>query len=182
MQKKKTDAKNVIWLGVVSLLTDISSEMLFPIIPLFLTIVLKANMAVIGFIEGIAEGLSAFLKLVAGIVSDRFKHKKLLTIIGYSSSALAKPFLALATIWPHVLIVRILDRIGKGIRTTPRDALIAASVKDSERGKYFGLHRTMDSIGAVIGVLIVTALLLGNIKFGTDGGEFSIVNVSDDAL
>ncbi|MBI5002386.1 MFS transporter [Candidatus Woesearchaeota archaeon] len=163
MQKKKTDAKNVIWLGIVSLLTDISSEMLFPIIPpiipLFLTVVLKANMAIIGFIEGIAEGLSAFLKLIAGIVSDRFKHKKLLTIIGYSSSALSKPFLALATIWPHVLIVRILDRIGKGIRTTPRDALIAASVKDSERGKYFGLHRTMDSVGAVVGVLIVTALL-----------------------
>ncbi|MEK6921330.1 MAG: MFS transporter [Nanoarchaeota archaeon] len=159
MQKKKTDAKNVIWLGIVSLLTDISSEMLFPIIPLFLTIVLKANMAVIGFIEGVAEGLSAFLKLIAGIVADRWKNKKLLTIIGYGSSALSKPFLALATIWPHVLIVRVLDRIGKGIRTTPRDALIAASVKDSERGKYFGLHRTMDSIGAVIGVLIVTALL-----------------------
>ena len=81
MQKKKTDAKNVLWLGIVSLLTDISSEMLFPIIPLFLTVVLKANMAVVGFIEGIAEGLSAFLKLIAGIVSDRFKHKKLLTII-----------------------------------------------------------------------------------------------------
>lgn len=159
MAKKKSDAKNVIWLGVVSLLTDISSEMLFPIIPLFLTIVLKANMAIIGFIEGVAEGLSAFLKLIAGIVADRWKHKKLLTIIGYGSSALSKPFLALATIWPHVLIVRVLDRIGKGIRTTPRDALIAASVKDSERGKYFGLHRTMDSIGAVIGVLIVTALL-----------------------
>ncbi len=158
-KKQKSDAKNVIWLGIVSLLTDISSEMLFPIIPLFLTIVLKANMAVIGFIEGIAEALSAFLKLVAGIIADRWKNKKLLTIIGYGSSAIAKPFLALATLWQHVLIVRVLDRIGKGIRTTPRDALIAASVKDSERGKYFGLHRTMDSIGAVIGVLLVTALL-----------------------
>lgn len=158
-QKKKSDAKNVIWLGIVSLLTDISSEMLFPIIPIFLTTVLKANMAVIGFIEGIAEATAAFLKLVSGILADRWKNNKLLTIIGYGSSALAKPFLALATIWQHVLIVRIIDRVGKGIRTTPRDALIAASVKDSERGKYFGLHRTMDSVGAVIGVLLVTALL-----------------------
>lgn len=157
--KKKSDSKNVIWLGIVSLLTDVSSEMIFPIIPLFLSIVLKANMTIIGLIEGIAEATSAFLKLIAGIAADRWKNKKLLTIIGYGSSTIAKPFLALATAWQHVLIVRVVDRIGKGIRTTPRDALIAASVKDTERGKYFGLHRTMDSIGAIIGVVLVTALL-----------------------
>jgi len=170
MQKK--NALNVIWLGLVSLLTDVSSEMLFPIIPLFLTIILKANMAVVGFIEGVAEGTAAILKFISGILSDRFKNKKILTIIGYSSSAIVKPFLALATLWQHVLIVRVLDRIGKGIRTSPRDALIAASVKDSERGKYFGLHRTMDSIGAVIGVLLVTALLF---YLGESEASFRIV-------
>lgn len=156
---KKQNTKNVLWLGLVSLLTDISSEMIFPILPLFLTLVLKANMAVVGFIEGLAEGTAAILKLIAGILSDRFRSKKLLTIIGYGSSAISKPFLALAMIWQQVLIVRVLDRIGKGIRTSPRDALIAASVTEKERGKYFGLHRTMDTIGAVIGVVIVTALL-----------------------
>ncbi|MBI5072409.1 MFS transporter, partial [Candidatus Woesearchaeota archaeon] len=159
-QKKKSDVKNVVWLGVVSLLTDISSEMLFPIIPIFLTTVLKANMAVVGFIEGIAEATSAFLKLIAGIAADRWKNNKLLTIVGYGSSTVAKPFLAIATIWQHVLAVRIIDRIGKGIRTTPRDALLAGSVSEKERGKYFGLHRTMDTIGAVCGVLITTGLLL----------------------
>lgn len=157
--KQKSDVKNVIWLGIVSLLTDISSEMLFPIIPIFLTTVLKANMAVVGFIEGIAEATSAFLKLIAGIAADRWKNNKLLTIIGYGSSTIAKPFLALATMWQHVLAVRVIDRIGKGIRTTPRDALLAGSVKETERGKYFGLHRTMDTVGAVCGVLITTGLL-----------------------
>ena len=171
-QKKKSDVKNVVGLGLVSLLTDISSEMLFPIIPIFLTTILHANMAVIGFIEGVAEALSAFLKLIAGIAADRWKNNKLLTILGYGSSTIAKPFLALATIWQHVLAVRVIDRIGKGIRTTPRDALLAASVKDTERGKYFGLHRTMDTIGAVCGVLITTILL-----YFWGSGEASFRNI-----
>lgn len=162
-EKSKTTAKNysanVIWLGIVSLLTDVSSEMIFPILPLFLSAVLKANMAVIGFIEGLAEGTAAVLKFVSGILADRFKNKKVLTILGYGASALSKPFLAFATVWQHVLIVRVLDRIGKGIRTTPRDALIAVSVQKKERGKYFGLHRALDSVGAVIGVLFVTFFL-----------------------
>lgn len=156
---RATNPANVIWLGIVSLLTDISSEMIFPVMPLFLSLVLKANMAVIGFIEGIAEGTSALLKFISGIMVDRFKNKKSLTVIGYALSAFSKPFLALASIWQHVLIVRVLDRFGKGVRTTPRDALIMASVSKKERGKYFGLHRTLDSIGAVIGVALATLLL-----------------------
>ncbi|HIH43324.1 TPA: MFS transporter [Candidatus Woesearchaeota archaeon] len=158
-KNKSTNPANVIWLGIVSLLTDISSEMIFPVMPLFLSLVLKANMAVIGFIEGLAEGTSAVLKFISGIMVDRFENKKSLTIIGYALSAFSKPFLAVASIWPHVLIVRVLDRFGKGIRTTPRDALIMASVNKKERGKYFGLHRTLDSIGAVIGVALATILL-----------------------
>lgn len=133
--------------------------MIFPVIPLFLSLVLKANMAVIGFIEGLAEGTSAILKFISGIIVDRSENKKSLTIIGYALSAFSKPFLAVASFWQHVLIVRVLDRFGKGIRTTPRDALIMASVNKKERGRYFGLHRTLDSIGAVIGVALATILL-----------------------
>jgi MFS family permease len=158
-QTKKQNPVNVIWLGIVSMLTDVSSEMLFPIIPLFLTTILKANMAVVGLIEGLAEGTAAILKFISGIVSDRFKNKKTLTIAGYGISTFAKPIMAIATVWPHVLIMRVLDRVGKGIRTSPRDALIAASVKKQDRGKYFGIHRTMDTLGAVVGVFIVTILL-----------------------
>ncbi|MBS3157856.1 MFS transporter [Candidatus Woesearchaeota archaeon] len=157
--KDSSNPTNVIWLGIVSLLTDISSEMIFPVMPLFLSLVLKANMAVIGFIEGLAEGTSAVLKFISGIMVDRFENKKSLTLIGYALSAFSKPFLAVASIWPHVLIVRVLDRFGKGVRTTPRDALIMASVNKKERGRYFGLHRTLDSIGAIIGVALATILL-----------------------
>ncbi len=158
-KRNKTNPANVIWLGIVSLLTDVSSEMIFPIMPLFLSLVLKANMAVIGFIEGFAEGTSAILKFISGIIVDKFENKKSLTTIGYALSAFSKPFLTIASMWQHVLIVRILDRFGKGIRTTPRDALIMASVNKKERGKYFGLHRTLDSIGAVIGIALATILL-----------------------
>ena len=158
-KKSARNPANVIWLGIVSLLTDVSSEMIFPVMPLFLSLVLKANMAIIGFIEGIAEGTAAILKFVSGIIADKFEHKKFLTAIGYGVSAFSKPFLAVAFLWQHVLIVRVLDRFGKGVRTTPRDALIMASVDKKERGKYFGLHRTLDSIGAVIGVGLATALL-----------------------
>src|SRR3989338_5309432 len=111
--KDSSNPTNVIWLGIVSLLTDISSEMIFPVMPLFLSLVLKANMAVIGFIEGLAEGTSAVLKFISGIMVDKFENKKSLTLIGYALSAFSKPFLAIASIWQHVLIVRVLDRSEK---------------------------------------------------------------------
>src|SRR3989344_7964882 len=146
----KDTKKNVWYLGLVSFFTDVSSEMIFPILPLFLTTVLKANMAVVGLIEGIAESTSSLLKLFSGIIADKFGKKKPLIILGYSLSAITKPLLAIATSWTHVLGVRVADRIGKGIRTAPRDALIAASVNEKDRGKSFGLHRTMDASGAVL--------------------------------
>lgn len=152
-------ARNVWYMGLASFFTDISSEMIFPILPLFLTTVLKANMAVIRLIEGIAESASALLKLISGWISDKFGKKKPLVITGYSFSAITKPLLALATHWTHVLAVRFLDRVGKGIRTAPRDALIAASVKKNERGKSFGLHRALDTSGAIIGTLIAFFIL-----------------------
>lgn len=151
--------KNVFRLGLTSFFTDVSSEMIFPILPIFLTSVLNANMAIIGVIEGIAESVAAFLKLLSGWFSDKLGKKKSLVISGYSLSTITKPLLALATHWTHVLGVRVFDRIGKGIRTAPRDALIAASTEDGSRGRSFGLHRAMDTSGAIIGTLITFFLL-----------------------
>ena len=156
---KTDDKKNVMKLGWVSFFTDVSSEMIFPILPLFLTTVLKANMAVVGLIEGIAESTAAILKLFSGLLSDRIKKRKLLVFIGYGLSTFTKPLLAVATTWTHVLGVRFFDRVGKGVRTSPRDALIAASVTEKERGKYFGIHRALDTSGAIVGTLIAALLL-----------------------
>lgn len=155
MNKKK----NVWYMGLTSFFTDVSSEMIFPILPLFLTTVLKANMAVIGLIEGVAESAAALLKLISGWISDKFGKKKPLVIAGYGLSTVTKPILAIATSWVHVLGVRVADRIGKGIRTAPRDALIAASVKEKDRGKSFGLHRALDTSGAIAGTLISFLIL-----------------------
>lgn len=126
--------KNVFRLGLTSFFTDMSSEMIFPVLPIFLTTVLGANMAVIGLIEGVAESAATILKLFSGWFSDKFGKKKPLIIAGYSFSAVTKPLLALSTHWGHVLAVRLADRVGKGLRTAPRDALITASVDKSERG------------------------------------------------
>ena len=156
---KKDSSKNVFWLGLTSFFTDVSSEMIFPILPLFLTTVLNAPVAIIGVIEGIAESASSLLKLVSGWLSDKLGKKKALVIGGYSLSTITKPLLAIATSWTHVLGVRFFDRVGKGIRTAPRDALIAASTEEKKRGKGFGLHRTMDTLGAVVGTLIAFYIL-----------------------
>lgn len=136
-----------------------SSEMIFPVLPIFLTSVLGANMAVVGLIEGLAESASTILKLFSGWFSDRFGKRKSLIVAGYSFSAFTKPLLALTTHWWQVLAVRIADRVGKGIRTAPRDALIAASVPPNIRGAKFGLHRAMDTAGAVVGTLFAFLIL-----------------------
>lgn len=151
--------KNVFRLGLTSFFTDMSSEMIFPVLPIFLTTVLGANMAVIGLIEGVAESAATILKLFSGWFSDKFGKKKPLIIAGYSFSAVTKPLLALSTHWGHVLAVRLADRVGKGLRTAPRDALITASVDKSERGAKFGLHRAMDTAGAIVGTLIAFFVL-----------------------
>jgi len=151
--------KNVWWMGIVSMLTDISSEMILPILPLFLNTVLAANRAVIGLIEGIAESTASILKLFSGWLSDRVQKRKMLVVIGYGLSAVTKPLLALATAWQHVLVVRFSDRVGKGIRTSPRDALIAESSSKKARGRAFGLHRFLDNFGAVLGSLLAAYLL-----------------------
>ena len=151
--------RNVIILGFVSLFTDISSEMLYPIVPLFLTTVLHAPMSVVGLIEGIAESTASLLKIVSGWWSDRTRRRQPFVVWGYSLAAVSKPLMALATTWHLVLVSRLIDRFGKGIRTSPRDAMIAASCDPRARGKAFGLHRAMDTIGAFLGPILAVVLL-----------------------
>ncbi len=151
--------RNVIALGAVSLLTDVSSDMIMPLLPIFITAVLGAGPAAFGVIEGIAEATASILKLFSGAWSDRVARKKPLVLWGYGIAAIARPLSAFATSWLHVLLIRFADRTGKGIRTSPRDALIAASVGPRDRGKAFGLHRAMDNLGGAIGPALAFLLL-----------------------
>jgi len=151
-------SRNVIALGFVSLLTDASTEIVYPFLPFFL-IALGAGATFIGLIEGIAETTASLLKLVAGHVSDRMRARKKLIVFGYGLSGLTRPMMAIAFGPMHVLFVRFLDRVGKGFRGAPRDALIADATDPAIRGKAFGFHRAMDHMGAVIGPLIAFALL-----------------------
>jgi len=146
--------KNIILLGLVSLFTDISSEMIYPLVPLYLTAVLGASPAALGIIEGIAESLASLLKIGSGRMADRLDWRKPLAIAGYGLSGVAKVLFAVATSWTGILWARVGDRFGKGIRTAPRDALIADACDDKTRGKAFGLHRAMDTAGAVIGIAV----------------------------
>ncbi len=145
---------NVIILGLTSFFTDIASEMVYPLIPFFLTATLGASPAILGLIEGIAESTASLLKVFSGYISDRFRDRKGLAIAGYSSSAFGKLLLYVANGWGFVFAGRIVDRLGKGIRGAPRDALIAESTDPAKRGMAFGLHRAMDTTGAAIGVLL----------------------------
>ncbi len=151
--------RNVTFLGVVSGLTDISSEMLYPIVPVFLTSVLGAPMQIVGLIEGLAEATASLLKIAGGRLSDRAGERKPFVIAGYSLSAVSKPVLALASTWHFVLFSRLMDRVGKGVRTSARDALIAGSVDKEHWGKAFGFHRAMDTAGAALGPLAALAML-----------------------
>ena len=153
--------RNVVALGAVSLFTDFSSEMIYPLLPVFVTTTLGAGPAALGIIEGVAETTASLLKLVSGAWSDRLGRKKPLVLAGYSLSTAMRPLAGLATAWGHLLAVRFSDRIGKGIRTSPRDALIAASTPPGDRGRAFGLQRSMDHLGAVIGPLAAFLLLSG---------------------
>ncbi len=153
--------RNVVALGLVSLLTDLSSEMIYPLLPVFLTTVLGAGPAALGIIEGVAETTASLLKLFSGVWSDRVGRKKPLVVAGYALSTLARPLVGLAAAWGHVLAIRFADRIGKGVRTSPRDALVAASVAADDRGRAFGLQRAMDHLGAVLGPVAAFALLTG---------------------
>lgn len=152
-------SKNVLALGGVSCLNDISSDMIYPLLPIFLTSVLGVGTAFLGLIEGIAESTASILKLLSGWYSDRVKNRKGLVVGGYSLAVLVRPLLAASTSGWHVLLIRFSDRVGKGVRTSARDSLIADSCPEHSRGKAFGFHRAMDNLGAVVGPLLAAGLL-----------------------
>ncbi|MDP4087064.1 MAG: MFS transporter [Bacillota bacterium] len=149
----------IFWVGCISFLTDLSSEMIVPILPLFLTSVLHTQVGTIGIIEGVAESTASVLKLFSGWLSDQMGKRKPLMMIGYGLSNLIKPLFAITTSGWQVLLIRFGDRFGKGVRGAPRDALIADSTTKKDRGKAFGFHRAMDTLGAVIGPLIAYIVL-----------------------
>lgn len=151
--------RNIKALGMVSLLTDASSEMVYPVLPLFLANVLGAPVTAIGIIESVAETTAALMKVFSGWLSDRVGRRRPLIALGYALSNVVKPLLALTGSWPAVLLLRWSDRLGKGIRTAPRDALIADSSTEATRGRDFGVHRALDTLGAAIGPLTAWGVL-----------------------
>ncbi|HEX8954174.1 MAG TPA: MFS transporter, partial [Polyangia bacterium] len=162
--KKSRLPRIVVWFGIVSLLTDVGSEMIYPLLPLFLSNVLHAPRAFIGAVEGAAEATASLLKLVSGRISDRLRHRKPLVVLGYGISSLMRPIVGLATQPWHVLGTRVADRVGKGLRASPRDALLADAADPAERGRAFGFHQAMDNAGAIFGPVIATVLLGVGIK------------------
>jgi MFS family permease len=152
--------RNDFAISLVSLLNDVSSEIIYPLLPFFLNNTLGVSPRVLGSIEGAAESISSLLKLFAGHFSDRFGKRKIFVVSGYVLSSFARPLLAFATNWHQVLAIRLSDRVGKGVRTAPRDAMIADTVAVEERGLAFGLHRSMDHTGAVVGPLVGYLLVL----------------------
>lgn len=149
----------VVVLGLVSLFTDFSSNMIVPILPLFLTTVLHVQAGTLGVIEGIAESTASLLKLFSGWISDKFGHRKALMVAGYGLSNLIKPIFAVSSTWGQILAIRFADRVGKGVRAAPRDAILADAAAKQERGKAFGFRRSMDTLGAALGPLAAFGIL-----------------------
>lgn len=152
--------RNIISFGFISFFNDTASEIIYPLLPLFLTSVLGVGPAILGVIEGIAETTASLLKFVSGYLSDKWRRRKVLLASGYTFSILLRPLVGITTHWAQVLFIRFADRIGKGVRTSPRDALLADSVGEGKRGLAFGFQRAMDHAGAIVGSA-VAALLLG---------------------
>jgi MFS family permease len=151
--------RNVVALGTVSFFTDFSTEMILGILPLFIVTNLGASKAILGVIEGSAELISYAFRMVSGSLSDTFGKRKLFILAGYGLSTISKPFFAITTGWVDAFLVRAGDRVGKGLRTAPRDALIADSIPESKAGKAFGIHRSIDQLGAIVGPLVAFGLL-----------------------
>ena len=149
-----------VWLlGWASLFTDAATEMIYPLLPVYLSRVLGASAVSLGVIEGTAEAVNSLLKVISGWLSDRTARRKPIVVGGYAISSLARPFIAITNTWQHVLAIRVLDRMGKGIRGAPRDAMLAQFASPSTRGRVFGFHRAMDHTGAIVGPLLATAIL-----------------------
>jgi len=158
-KEKKTLNKRVKVLGFASFFNDSASEMIYPFLPVFITKFLGAGPAFVGLIEGVAESVSSFLKLFSGWLADRIKGRKILVSVGYSLPSLSRPLISIVRTWPPLFLLRVIDRLGKGIRTSPRDAIIADSVDVNNRGRAFGFQRAMDNLGAVVGPLLSFLIL-----------------------
>lgn len=152
--KNKKIISNIVLIGLVSLFVDMSTEMVYPLVPLYLTATLGASPAIVGVIEGIAESIASLLKVFSGYIGDVYHNKKRLAFVGYSASVVYKILLLMAASWPGILIARVVDRTGKGIRTAPRDALVAQSSDGRKLGGSFGLHKMLDMAGSALGVML----------------------------
>ena len=169
--------RNVFAISLVSLLNDVSSEIIYPLLPIFLSSTLGASARAIGIIEGSAESISSLLKLFAGYLSDRLGQRKVLVVSGYALATIVRPLLAFANSWQQVLAIRLTDRVGKGIRTAPRDAMIADAAGSGQRGIAFGFHRAMDHCGAVIGPLLgyMVVFFVATNREAPTASEFSFI-------
>ena len=150
---------NILLLGLVSFFVDVSTEMVYPLIPLYLTSAFGATPSLVGLIEGIAESLASLLKVVSGMLSDRYKRKKPLAILGYCTSLVYKLALILSTSWLGILTARVIDRFGKGVRTAPRDVLVSENAGECKQGAAFGLHKSLDMAGSALGILLAFWLM-----------------------
>ena len=159
MSAKAGIPRPVWFLGLTSLFTDAATEMIYPLLPVYLSRVLGASAVSLGIIEGVAEGVNSLLKVISGYWSDRVRRRRPIVIAGYVLSSLARPFIAITMTWPQVLIIRALDRVGKGIRGAPRDVLLARFATPTTRGRIYGFHRAMDHTGAIVGPLVATVIL-----------------------
>lgn len=173
--------KNVIALGLVSFFADISTEMVYPIIPLYLTSVFGATPALVGIIEGIAESLASLLKVFSGYITDKYNKKKPIAFIGYATGLIYKIALISAGSWIGILDARVIDRIGKGIRTTPRDVMVSESADKGHLGKAFGVHKALDMAGSAIGIFIAFCLLK-NSKGNFDYKNLFFISIIPAAL
>jgi MFS family permease len=160
LRTEKRGIPRPVWfLGLTSLFTDAATEMIYPLLPVYLSRVLGASAISLGIIEGVAEGVNSLLKVISGYWSDRVARRRPIVIAGYTLSSLARPFIAITMTWPQVLVIRALDRVGKGIRGAPRDVLLARFATPTTRGRIYGFHRAMDHSGAIVGPLVATVIL-----------------------
>ena len=164
--------RNIIILGFISCFADISSEMVYPLIPLYLTAAFGATPVLVGIIEGIAESLASLLKVFSGYISDRFQHKKIIAFSGYATGLFYKIALLFAGSWSGILVARVIDRFGKGIRTAPRDVMVSESADKDHMGKAFGIHKMLDMAGSAIGILIAFLLMR---YIGTSTNSFKFI-------
>ena len=159
--------RNIIFLGLISFFADISSEMVYPIIPLYLTSTFGATPVLVGIIEGIVESVASLLKVFSGYITDKYKKKKPIAFAGYATGLIYKLALLLASSWTGILTARVIDRLGKGIRTSPRDVMVSESADKNQMGKAFGIHKALDMAGSAIGILL-SYLLLKNAAGGVE--------------